>query len=339
MLLFAHGAADVICLPEGEARQLPEDLHDLLLIDDAAVGHIQNVRQLRGLVADLVRFVPVAQIGGNGVHGAGAVQADQSDDIFKVLGLQAHKHLLHAGGFQLEHTLGIALTQHFIGVRVIIIQLSDGELRVLLLHRNLRISDDSQGAQTQKVHLQKTQLFDLGHIELSHRQAVVGGKRQIIIGRLRRNDHTRRVGGGVAGHALHLQCGVDELGHLRVGIVELFQLAGSLQRPLEGHLQFHGHKLCYHVHLLVWNTHHAAHIADGVAGGHGAKGDDLSHMVCAVLPVDVVDDLLTALVAEIDVKIGHTDALGVQESLEDEVVADGVDVGDAYTVSRDAARA
>ena len=62
-------------------------------------------------------------------------------------------------------------------------------------------------------------------------------------------------------------------------------------------------------------------------------------MVCAVLPVDVVDDLLTALIAEIDVKIGHTDALGVQESLEDEVVADGVDVGDAYTVSRDAARA
>ena len=62
-------------------------------------------------------------------------------------------------------------------------------------------------------------------------------------------------------------------------------------------------------------------------------------MVCAVLPVDVVDDLLTALIAEIDVKIGHTDALGVQESLEDEVVADGVDVSDAYTVSRDAARA
>ena len=99
VLLFAHGAADVICLSEGKACQLPEDLHDLLLIDDAAVGYIQNVRQLRGLVADFVRLVPVAQIGRNGVHGARAVQTDQSDDIFKVLGLQAHKHLLHAGGF------------------------------------------------------------------------------------------------------------------------------------------------------------------------------------------------------------------------------------------------
>ena len=106
VFLLAHGTADIICLPERKACQLPEDLHDLLLIDDAAVGHIQNVRQLRGLVADLIWLVPVAQIGGNGVHGARTVQADQSDDIFKVLGLQAHKHLFHAGGFQLEHTLG-----------------------------------------------------------------------------------------------------------------------------------------------------------------------------------------------------------------------------------------
>ena len=61
-------------------------------------------------------------------------------------------------------------------------------------------------------------------------------------------------------------------------------------------------------------------------------------MVRAILPVDVVDDLLTALIAEIDVEIGHTDALRVQETLEDEVVADGVDVSDAHAVGRDAAR-
>ena len=339
VLLFAHGAADVICLPEGEARQFPEDLHDLLLIDDAAVGHIQNVRQLRGLVADLVWFVPVAQIGGNGVHGARTVQADQSDNVFKVLGLQAHKHLFHAGGFQLEHALGIALPQHFIGIRVVIVQITDGELRVLLLHRNLRISDDSQGAQPQKVHLQKTQLFDLGHVELGHRQAVICCQRQIVIGGFRRNDHACCVGGGVPGHTLHLQCGVDEFCYLRVGIVELFQLAGNLQCPLEGHLQFHGHKLCYHVHLLVWNTHHAAHIPDGVAGCHGTKGDDLRHMIRTVFAVDVVDDLLSALVAEVHIEIRHTDAFGVQKALEDQVIADGVDIRNAHAVSGNTTRA
>ena len=147
------------------------------------------------------------------------------------------------------------------------------------------------------------------------------------------------MGGGVAGHSFNLQRSVDKFCDLRVAVVHPLQLRRDLQGAFQRHFQLHRHLLCHHIHALVGHTHHTAHIADGVAGGHGAKGDDLGHMVCAVLPVDVVDDLLTALVAEIDVKIGHTDALGVQESLEDEVVADGVDVGDAYTVSRDAARA
>ena len=95
VFLLAHGTADIICLPERKARQLPEDLHDLFLIDDTAIGHIQNVGQLRGLIADFVRFMAVAQVGRDGIHRAGAVQADQSDDIFQILRLQAHQHLLH----------------------------------------------------------------------------------------------------------------------------------------------------------------------------------------------------------------------------------------------------
>ena len=337
VLLFAHGTADVVGLPEGEARQLPEDLHDLFLIDDAAVGHIQDMGELRGLVTDLVRLVAVAQIGWDGVHGTGTVQADQSDDIFQVLRLQAYKHLLHAGRFQLEHTLGVALSQHFIGLRVVIIQLLDGELRVMLLHRRFRIADNGQGAQTQKVHLQQAQFLDLSHVELGHRQAVVGGQRQIVVGRFRRDDHARRMGGRMPRHALHLQGGVDELGDLRVGVIELFQLGGNFQCPFQGHLELHGHQFCHHVHLLIRDTHHTAHIADGVAGGHGTEGNNLRHMIGPVFPIDVINDLLPTLVAEVYVKIGHADALRVQEALEDQIVPDGVDIRDAYAVGRNAA--
>src|SRR5699024_9876636 len=99
-----------------------------------------------------------------------------------------------------------------------------------------------------------------------------------------------------------------------------------------GHFQLHGHQLCHRVHALVGQAHHPAHVPDGVAGGHGPEGDDLGHVVRAVLPVDVVDDLLAALVAEVHVEVGHTDPLGVQKALEDQVVADGVDVGDADAV-------
>ena len=41
-LLLGHGPAHHVCLPEGIPAQLAEDLNDLLLIQDAAVGNRQN---------------------------------------------------------------------------------------------------------------------------------------------------------------------------------------------------------------------------------------------------------------------------------------------------------
>ena len=133
----------------------------------------------------------------------------------------------------------------------------------MLLHRRFRIADNGQGAQTQKVHFQKTQFFDLGHIELGDRQAVVGGQGQIVVRRLRGNDDTRRMGGSMAGHALHLQGRVDQLCDLRVGIVHPLKFRRYLQRTLQRHFQLHGHLLCHNIYLLIRNAHHAAHIADG----------------------------------------------------------------------------
>ena len=52
----------------------------------------------------------------------------------------------------------------------------------------IRVPDDRQGAQAEEVHFQQAQLFDLGHIELGDRQAVVGGQGQIIVCRFRGND-------------------------------------------------------------------------------------------------------------------------------------------------------
>ena len=62
-------------------------------------------------------------------------------------------------------------------------------------------------------------------------------------------------------------------------------------------------------------------------------------MVGTVFAVDVVDDLLPTLVAEVHIEIRHTDALGVQKALENQVVADGVNIRDANTVSGNTARA
>ncbi len=47
---------------------------------------------------------------------------------------------------------------------------------------------------------------------------------------------------------------------------------------------------------------------------------------------DVLDDLAAAPVVEVDVEVGHRDAVGVEEPLEDESVLQRVEVGDAHRV-------
>ena len=47
---------------------------------------------------------------------------------------------------------------------------------------------------------------------------------------------------------------------------------------------------------------------------------------------DVLDDLVAPVHAEVDVEVRHADALGVQEALEQQLVLDRIDVGDAHRV-------
>ena len=84
---------------------------------------------------------------------------------------------------------------------------------------------------------------------------------------------------------------------------------------------------------------HPAHVPDDGLGLHGAEGDDLADVVRSVLAGHIVDDLLPALVAEVDVQIGHADPLGVQKTLEQQAVFQGIQHGDAQGIGHDAARA
>ena len=90
---------------------------------------------------------------------------------------------------------------------------------------------------------------------------------------------------------------------------------------------------------------HAAGVAHHRLGRHGAEGDDLTDAVAAVLRSHIIDDLVAAVHAEVDVEIGHRHPFGVEEALEQQVVRQRVEVGDAQrprhqrTGTRAAARA
>ena len=99
--------------------------------------------------------------------------------------------------------------------------------------------------------------------------------------------------------------------HLRVGVVHRLEVGADFQRLLQRHLELHGDQLGHLVGVLVRHAHDTADVAHRCARSHRTKGDDLRHMVAAVFFVDVVDDFLAALVAEIDVEVRHRDALRV----------------------------
>jgi hypothetical protein len=68
------------------------------------------------------------------------------------------------------------------------------------------------------------------------------------------------------------------------------------------------------------------------SGLHGAERDDLADRLAPVLLANVVDDFAAALEAEVDVDVRHRDAFRIQEALEEQVEAKGIDARDLERV-------
>ena len=140
-------------------------------------------------------------------------------------------------------------------------------------------------------------------------------------------------------HALDLQGVVDEDFDLRVVLIEVVQFLRDLHGPLQVVAEGPRDEPVHGVHFTEGDLQDSADVPDGLLGRECSEGDDLGHMVRAVLPYDIVDDLSPAFIAEVDIEVRHTDSLRVQEPFEEEIVLHGVDIGDAHTVGRDASRA
>ena len=144
---------------------------------------------------------------------------------------------------------------------------------------------------------------------------------------------------GITDHALEHAAGFDHFfGH---GItVDLgAQLGGLFDRFGERDVEFVGDHLREAVGLGEGEVVHAGDVADDHLGAHGAIGDDVGDAVVAVFLAHVVDDFDAAAHAKIDIEVGGADALGVEESLEQQAEPHGIDVGDFEQVGDEAARA
>ena len=147
--------------------------------------------------------------------------------------------------------------------------------------------------------------------------------------------------GGVDGvgpdEALERPRHVDELAHELVLVVGLAQLLARLHALLEADLHAFRDELRDAVDGAEGQAQHAAGVAHRGLRGELAERDDLRHALAPVLLGHVVDHALAAVHREVDVDVGHRLAARVQEALEQQVVADRVDVGDAQRVGHERA--
>src|ERR1019366_5752354 len=125
---------------------------------------------------------------------------------------------------------------------------------------------------------------------------------------------------------------VNQFLGLRFVLVGGGQRGRVFQSLVDGDVQGGGDHLPNAIHLGVGNVHGAARIFNRRLGRHGPEGDDLRHIVPSILLGYVVDDLGATVHAEVNVDVGQADALGIEEALEQQLVLQWINVGDAKSV-------
>src|SRR5439155_13800802 len=66
---------------------------------------------------------------------------------------------------------------------------------------------------------------------------------------------------------------------------------------------------------------------------HGAERDDLGDGIAAIFFAHIFDDIRAAIIGKIDVNVRGIDPFGIEEALEQQPIANRIDVGNLEQVS------
>ena len=204
-MLFRHGAANEVRLPQRVARELLENLHNLFLIDDDAVGIFENGLQERRVVNDLIGMILVADIGGNEIHGTRAIEGNTRDQIFKTVRLQILHKPFHAALFELKHRVRISGRDQLIRFGHVVADFIevdiDSQSLFDIAEGILNIRKSREG---EEVHFQHSYGFHFLHVELRHDVVAVFGEGHVVGEHLAADDDAGGVFGGILGHSFQL---------------------------------------------------------------------------------------------------------------------------------------
>ena len=353
LLLLTHRTAQQVCLTQSVVRDLLSNRHHLLLIHDQAVGGVQNILQrlfqLRVNRLDLLLTVLTQSVVGMRVrtHRARTVQRQHCRNVLELLGLHELEQRAHRAAIELEHAEGVAARQQTVRFRVI--QREGLKVQVnasVSLNVLYRIRDDGEVTQTQEVHLNQAQALTGGVIELGDDLAVGlaahhgNHVHEVLAG----HDHARSVHAPLTLQTLQALRGLE---HLAVNLIDRVLNEGAqicrlgvtlilfVVHVRQGDILTHDvrrHRLGEALADRVRLVHHAGGVLERLLRLNGAEGDDLRDLLFTVLFGHVVDDFAAATIVKVHIEVGHGDAVGVEESLENQVVVERVQVGNTHRV-------
>ena len=332
-LFFRNGTAHHIGGAHGIACKLTEDLHHLFLIYDRAIGNVKNRFQLRRMIFYRFRVFSVFKISRNEIHGAGTVQSDNGNDIFKIVRLHIDHKRTDARTFTLEHAERAAVAEHSVYVRVIHVDLHDIEIGIFFMDHIHRIRDYGQRAQPEEIHFQKTEFFHPALVILRNNCITALKQRHIFVNRLIADHHAAGVHTCVAWHTFDFDRRIDHAFHERIGIIHLFQICIAGKRLLDRHVELRWNLLCDRLRAGNIHTENTRHVTHRAFCGHSTERSDLRNVIGAVTADNVIDHFLPAVVTKVDIEIGHADTFRVQETLKQQGIAHWIDIRNAAGIS------
>ena len=298
---------------------------------------------------------PAAQeaLGLPGILYAGPHDGDKRSDVKEATRLEFHRHPSASRRLDLKQSGGMPVPDGVPYVRVGEVCIAEG----LEVHGGVVGRLDELGglvesvemAQSEEVELDPAHLLDVPHVPLGGNDlvggaVVAGSQRNQAQKRLVVNEDPRRMLSVVAGHSGHLPDPLEQFGVLLNPGDEVATLGGQDLIPSQvilaglfvGILPLlgdDGHALLDDLgHLLqlgIGHLHGPADILEHPLGPIAADRAHSANVILTVACLEVVVHPAQSGLGEVHVHVRVSSAIGIQESLEEEIVFDGIEVGDA----------
>jgi hypothetical protein len=341
-VLLADDLAQLVPLEGGETGQGHRHLGDLLLVDGDAVGLAEHLAEQRmqgapGLAAHAGDELEDEGVGRRPDDRGGDHQVLEEVARLRPRVVEPHPFQQLPGGraLDVEAAHRLAAAQQLPGLFVLqglpggVADLDPG----VLLHRRKGVADDGEGAVAEDVDLHQPGGLGLVLLPLDERQPFGGDLHRHVAADLVGDDHQPAA---VQGEVTQLP--VEPPGNAEDGLPVLAQLLPFEQgMPFDGGGGLVGLPVAAEaggkgLDLSLRHAEDLGHLAQGGAPLEADLVGDHRRPSRPVAGEGEIEDGVALVPGKVDVDVGRIEASLVEEALEEEVVADRVDVGDFQAV-------